>query len=200
MRRKIFFYALFFILSATGLIFIQSEIVSLSTAHLITADENKVPDFAFVLVLGSGNTPDTASRNLSFGFRMAKAARLYKAKKPREITVSGVSNIIYYNEPNDMKNELIELGVPGSILYPDHGGQRTFLSVKRMKSRVGVEPFIIISQRNQLERALYIARCLGVECSGLEAAPVPRMKWWAFEVHEILARAKCQVECIFNRN
>jgi SanA protein len=197
--RKIIFVTLFLFLGWTGFVVSLNKIVSLSTADLISDRENELPDYPYILVLGSGNTPDPASRNYSFSSRMDKASAIYRVKNPKKIIVSGLSNRLYYNEPNDMRTALMESGVPAEVIYPDHGGLRTFLSVKRMKEKFGAEPVIIISQRKQLERALYIARSLNITCAGLEAAPVPRMNNLSCDMYEMIARVKCQAECIFNR-
>ena len=53
-----------------------------------------------------------------------------------------------------MKNELIKKGISASVIYPDHGGLRTFLSVKRTQIIDPAVPLVIISQRKQLERDL----------------------------------------------
>lgn len=191
-------FFLLFLLLFSGLIVITDSLIRLSTAKQISNNVLLMPDNALVLVPGSGTTTDPASPNYSFSFRMKKTTELFKTGKTKKIIVSGISNKIFYNEPNDMKNKLISFGIPARIIYPDHGGTRTFLSVKRVKLHGDIQMLIIISQRKQLERALFIANCLNIPAKGLEADQVPFQVSPQEEFHELLSRVKCVAECLIN--
>jgi len=186
------------VMTAAGMLVIQSKMISFSSQSFISGEVMRMPPYTSALVLGSGTTTDPASRNYSYSSRMDVTASLYRKGGLKKITVSGASNKIYYNEPNDMKRALMEMNVPGSVIYPDHGGLRTFLSVKRFRELNPDVPVIIISQRQQLERALYIARCLKMQAFGLEAAPTPADEMKSSVIREIFARAKCRIECMIN--
>jgi SanA protein len=188
----------FCLLLVAGVIVIQSKMISLVTQNKITNNVNHLPDYHIVVIPGAGTTTDPASPNYSFEARIKKTVELYQTGRINKIIVSGISNKMFYNEPNDMKNALIKYGVPAQIIYPDHGGVRTFMTVKRAGRYSGNAPFIIVSQRKQLERALYIARCLNVEATGLEADTEVDTEDLSDDVYEMVARVKCIAECIFN--
>ena len=83
-------------------------------------------------------------------------------------------------------------GVPARAIYPDYGGRRTFNSVLRLRSITGVKSVVIVSQLAHVERALYLARSLGIDAWGFPAReegpvnPVERLMlvaaalraWW----------------------
>lgn len=191
-------YFLLSLVMMAGLIVLTDNIIRLSTKNQISSDPAKMPSKAVVLIPGSGNTTDPASPNYSFNYRMNKTKELYQSGKISKIVVSGISNVPNYNEPNDMKNALISMDIPTHLIYPDHGGSRTFISVKRIKLQKNLHTIIIISQRKQLERALFIANCLHLNAYGLEAQPVPYYESKKEIIHEMLSRVKCLLECSIN--
>lgn len=195
---KIYWRISCYILLPLATIILNAKIISLSTNYRITDQLSVLPAYPVGLILGSGTTSDPSSINYSFASRMDKGSELYRSGKIKRIIVSGVSNKPYYNEPNDMKSALVELGVPANSIYPDHGGLRTFLSIKRAYKDKKVRQVIVISQRKQLERAIFIARCLGMDAWGLEADALPYKESSGDRIHELLARVRCIIDCIFN--
>lgn len=138
-------------------------------------------------------------RNVSSAFfegRMQATAELWKAGKLRCIIVSGDNREKYYNEPRDMKAALVALGVPADRIVCDYAGLRTYDSVVRAHRIFGAEHITIISQREHAERAVTIARCLGLNAEGY-AAPLPdvtrRLKARQY-VRERLARLAMLVD------
>ena len=161
----------------------------------IYTDVNKIPYRKNTLVPGSGSSPEGLWQNLTFEYRMQAVTALYRNHKTSRIIVSGISNRMYYNEPNDMKAALLAAGIPSAAIYPDHGGINTWASVERSASYYGCKEITIVSQSEQLERALFIAWLMGYDAIGFEADPVPhRHRYWT--VREYLARAKCIVDFI----
>jgi SanA protein len=55
------------------------------------------------------------------------------------------------------------------VIYRDFAGLRTVTSIVRARDIYGQKRFIIVSQRDHLDRALYLARHLGVEAWGYDA-------------------------------
>ena len=125
------------------------------------------------LVLGCSKRFSSGMPSLYFNGRMEAAARLWKTGKLRCIIVSGDNREIYYNEPRDMKNALVELGVPADKIVCDYAGLRTFDSVVRARHIFGADKITIISQSYHVKRAVTIARHLGIDAEGYCAEHIP---------------------------
>ena len=133
-------------------------------------DVSKVPKTRVGLLFG---TTDRVSgrENLYFRYRIEAAAKLWKAGKLDLLIVSG-SQALYYSEPEKMQKALIARGIPESRIICDIEGVRTFDSVVRAKEIFGVDSMVVISQRFQNERAIYIAQANGIEAYGFNARDV----------------------------
>jgi SanA protein len=70
----------------------------------------------------------------------------------------------------------------------DPHGLRTFDSVARAKLVYGLGQFTLISQRFHNERAVYIARALGLSVVGYNAGDPPRMRLDEMRYREPFAR------------
>lgn len=124
------------------------------------------------LVLGCSKQFSRGVPSLYFEGRMEAAARLWKSGKLSCIIVSGDNREIYYNEPRDMKNALIKLGVPEQKIVCDFAGLRTYDSVVRASRVFGARNITIISQGYHVKRAVATARQLGIDAEGFCAAPI----------------------------
>ncbi|MBR5886648.1 MAG: YdcF family protein [Akkermansia sp.] len=121
------------------------------------------------LVLGCSKYISRGHRNLFYSKRMEAAAALWKSGKVSCLIVSGDNRAENYNEPRDMKNSLIALGVPADRIVCDYAGICTYDSVKRANRIFGAQQLIIVSQESHVERAVAIARYLNIEAEGLNA-------------------------------
>ena len=108
-----------------------------STQQRVYEDVATVPHNKVALVLGTSSRLVGGKPNPFFVNRMAKAAELYKQKKVEHFILSGDNRTIYYNEPETMRDALIALGVPDSIITLDYAGIRTFDSIVRSKEIFG---------------------------------------------------------------
>ena len=125
------------------------------------------------LVLGCSKRFSSGMPSLYFNGRMEAAARLWKTGKLRCIIVSGDNREKYYNEPRDMKNALVKLGVPEDKIVCDFAGLRTYDSVVRARRIFGAQQITIISQSYHVKRAVATARQLGIDAEGFCAARIP---------------------------
>lgn len=121
------------------------------------------------LVLGCSKYISSGHRNYFYLKRMEAAAALWHSGRVRCIIVSGDNRHKSYNEPRDMKNSLIALGVPADRIVCDFAGVCTYDSVARANHIFGAQQLVIVSQENHAERAVAIARHLGIEAEGLNA-------------------------------
>lgn len=137
--------------------------------------------------------------NLYFRYRIDAAVRVWKAGKLETLIVSGDfdSSRPYYNEPQKMKQALIERGIPGERIVCDPKGLRTLDSVVRAKEIFGTNSMLMISQRFQNERAIYLAKANGIEAYGFNARDVETQAGLKTRVREIGARVKMWLDVNF---
>ncbi len=170
------------------LVFYTNWRISWSTAEYIYDDISKVPENMVALVPGTSSKLANGSTNLYFKYRIEAVAELYKARKIRYVILSGDNGTKSYNEPKEMKAELIRQGVPDSVIYPDYAGFRTFDSVIRAWKVFGQKRYTFVSQLFQNERAIYIARAHGIEAIGYNAKDVGYYSGFKTKTREMLAR------------
>lgn len=163
----------------------------------VTSELSKLPNEKTGLLLGTSKTLSNGTPNAYFFNRIIAAAELYKSGKIQNIIVSGDNSKKDYNEPEEMKNELIKAGVPAEKIFEDFAGFRTLDSVIRAKEIFGQNSYIIISQRFHNERAVYLARKNGIEAYGYNAADVNKYAGIKTNAREKLARAKVFWDFIF---
>ena len=136
------------------------------------SEARDVPVRAPVLVLGCSPT-FMGSPNGYFHNRMDTASELWKDGKATVFIVSGDNSSHAYNEPEWMKQALVERGVPEERIVCDFAGLRTLDSVVRMKEIFGVSTMIVVSQEFHNERALAIAAHEGMAAWAVSAPNSP---------------------------
>jgi SanA protein len=126
--------------------------------------------------------------------RIRATIQLWQVGKIRAVLISGDNSTPHYNEPDQMKKDLIAAGVPAEFITCDYAGLRTLDSVFRASMVFGLHSVVIVSQKEHLERALYLASAVDIDAVGLIAADAP--KWWQVrqKVREALARVKALVD------
>jgi SanA protein len=184
-----------FLLGLAGVLF-SFALIFYADHAAIEAAEGKlfdeaaeVPEADVALVFGCKKTFQ-GRQNLYFKHRIEAAAELWKAGRVKCFIVSGDNHSHDYNEPQDMKDALIEAGVPEAKIVCDYAGLRTLDSVVRAKEIFGVEKIILISQKFHNERAAYLAESVGLEVVGLNAQSVTGPAARKTDSREKLARVK----------
>lgn len=101
--------------------------------------------------------------------RAQVALEAYRAGKAPKILISGDHSRGDYDEVNTAKAFFLKNNVPGEDIFVDYAGFDTYDSVYRAKYIFRVESLIICTQEFHLPRALYLARELGIDASGIRA-------------------------------
>lgn len=153
------------------------------------SDIDKLPKTEVGLVFGTTHRVD-GRENLYFRYRIDAAAEIFRAGKVRTLIVSGDNRTDYYNEPQRMREALIARGVPPDRIVRDFGGRRTLDSVVRAKEVWGVTEILLISQRFQNERAIYIAKAHGINAFAYNTRDVESAAGLKTKFREIGARVK----------
>lgn len=166
----------------------KGRIVSADTAD--ACFENA--DVIFVLGCGvkQDGTPSDMLRD-----RLDTALALYENGVASKILVSGDHGSESYDEPNAMKDYLVENGVAPSDVFMDHAGFSTYESMYRAKAVFGIETMIVVTQKYHLYRALYDADCFEIDAYGVAADLHEYRGQIMREIREIAARIKDALYC-----
>ncbi len=171
MKKKAFILKLCLLVPVLLLV-ISNQIIRFSTTHYLYDSVELIPYNEAGLVLGTSPRVRNGGPNPYFTNRMEAAAELYHNEKVSVLIVSGDNRTRYYNEPEQMRRALVELGVPSSSIILDQAGLRTLDSVLRARDVFNHNEITIISQRFHNQRAVYIARQKGMKVHGLNARDV----------------------------
>jgi SanA protein len=147
-----------------------------------------VPRMRVALVLGTSERMAGGKRNPFFENRIATAAQLYKEGRVQVLLVSGDNRTHYYDEPAMMRRALLRLGIPSYAIWQDDGGTRTIDSIRRCRRVFGQTECVIVSQRFHNQRALFLARAVGLQAVACNAAPVPGWAGIRLELREVGAK------------
>lgn len=130
--------------------------------------------------------------------RMKTAISLYKSNTVKKLLLSGDYASDDYNEVGAMKRYALENGVREDDIVLDYSGFSTYETVSRAKKLFGVDRAIIVTQKYHLYRAIYIARSVGMEAVGADAAIRKYRGQFYRDIREILALDKDFLLCLFD--
>ena len=154
----------------------------------------EVPSVKVGLLLGTSKKVKSGRLNLYFKYRIEAATELIKSGKIQYLVISGDNGNSEYDEPTDMKLELIKNGIDSTKLYLDYAGFRTFDSVVRVKEIFGQDTVLVISQKFHNERSIYIADQLGIKAIAFNATDVQKNYGFKTSVREKFARVKVMLD------
>ncbi len=185
------------VLSVLGLVLLAACIVayanlapSWAARGRLFDDPAALPDIKVALVFGTTDRLNGGGENPYFRYRIDAAEAVWKAGKVKTFIVSGDNRSEFYNEPDKMKQALIERGIPSRRIIGDFAGLRTLDSVVRAKEIFGLDSVIFISQPFQNERGIYLAQANGIDAYGFNARDVSVQIGFKTKVREIGARVK----------
>lgn len=193
-HKKFVKWNLFIITFLFGLIFSCNYWIVDSTKKQIYTDVNSIPTRKVGLVLGASKKTSRGTNNLYFTYRIQAAFELFKSKKVQYLLLSGDNHVKGYDEPSDMREALIALGVPDSCIVLDYAGFRTLDSVVRSNEVFGEDSITIISQEFHNQRALFIANKNNINAIGFNSKEVNKNYSFKTRVREYFARVKCVLD------
>jgi SanA protein len=127
---------------------------------------DELPTVEAAIVLGTAPYGAHGQRYRTLSRRLRTAADLWSHGKVRYLIVSGNRIDADYDEPSRMRDGLAALGVPPEFVYRDPLGTRTWESMIRARDTYGLRRVIVVSERDHLARALFIAHHLGLQAWG----------------------------------
>lgn len=175
-------------------------IVKNSAKGLLYDDVQAIPNRKVGLLLGTSPYTAKGLENQYYTNRIEAAAELYFAHKISYILISGDNHRHGYNEPEEMRQSLIALGVPDSVIYLDYAGFRTFDSMVRAKKVFREDSVTVISQHWHNERAIYIAQHYQLEAIAYNAKEVYyRKAYLKNHAREAAAKSKAVLDVMFHK-
>jgi SanA protein len=161
-----------FVLAVATLLMVASMARSVTDAwgRAYTVDDRaRLSRVDAVLVLGTSPYGYRGQDQWTLSHRLDIAAGLWHGDFADHFLVSGIQIGDDYDEATIMRDELVQRGVPASAIELDHKGNRTWDSILRARTVFGKRRLIIVSQRDHLGRALFLARHAGIEAWGVAA-------------------------------
>ena len=203
-RKRIFFrtvkwsIAILLVISIFSIVLANNAIKGNAKGRLFD-NVGKTPYNKVGLLLGTSKHLSDGRNNLYYVSRISATFELYKNHKIDYLVISGDNGLKGYNEPEDMKNDLVQLGMPDSIIYLDYAGFRTYDSVIRMNKIFGQNNFTVISQQFHNERAIYIANHFGLNVIGFNAKDVNKYFGVKTKIREQFARVKVFIDILTSK-
>lgn len=184
MKRRIGF-ALFLLLLLLLLVF--PFLIIQTGKNAIYKNTDEISDPRVLIVFGAGLRSDGRPSDVLMD-RLLTAAELFEAGKATRILVSGDNRFKNYNEPQVMRDVLVdELGIPAEALAVDYAGRRTFDTCARARELWGVDAAILVSQEFHLPRAIWTCSTLGIDSRGVSATRQSYVKDALFKAREWIA-------------
>jgi SanA protein len=196
-RRRYTIMGFMLLLAVLSLFWIANKAIEDAIQGRIFSTAESIEKHKVGLLLGTSKLLKDGRTNLYFQYRIDAAVELFENGKIEHVLISGDHGINTYNEPLDMKNELMQRGIPESNIHLDYAGFRTLDSVVRAKEIFGQSSFIVISQRFHNERAVYLAIQNDIDAIGFNARDVDRIMGFKTNSREKLARVKAYLDILF---
>jgi SanA protein len=196
-RRRLFLYLLLVaLLIFVGIIIAANVIINKATEGKLYSDVKKIPYNKTGILLGTSKFLSNGAVNPFYSNRIKAAADLIRAGKIKYLVISGDNSRKDYNEPQQMKDDLIKQGIDSTVLYLDYAGFRTFDSMIRLKEIFGQTQVTVISQPFHNERAIYIGSKNGIAAIGYNAQDVGDQAGFKVQLREKFARVKVFIDAL----
>ncbi|MGB0871473.1 MAG: SanA/YdcF family protein [Flavobacteriales bacterium] len=195
LKRLSFFLGFIFIL-----IFAINTLVEQKVKPYLFDDINSVPKNKVGLLLGTSKyTGGGKYINFYYKYRLDAAKALFEADKIEYILISGDNATRYYDEPTQMRKDLIAMGIPDSNIVLDYAGFRTLDSVVRAKKVFKTDQLTVISQKFHNQRAIYIGKYKDMKMIGFNAKDISIRAGFKTQIREKFARVKMMLDLITNK-
>lgn len=172
--------------------------ISYKAKNKTSANIQRIPQSKYALLLGTSMLMDNGDTNLFFKYRCLSAFNLWRANKFDYLVISGDSANSRYDEVEWMRNKMLELGMPDTVIIKDKKGFNTLASLEFCKDSLKTQSLIIISQRFHNERAMLLAQKIGMIAVGYNAKNVYTWYGWKTMVREFAARIKATLQILIN--
>ena len=172
-------------------VFAVTNVVTIVGAKgsIVSAEEASISSADAIVVLGASVYADGTPSGI-LQDRLDDGIALYFAGVAPKIIMSGDNGTASYNEVRVMKQYAIARGVPSEDIFCDHAGFSTYESMYRAKYVFGCQRIVVATQTYHLYRALWSAKSLGMQATGVPSDYREYQKQLQYDIREIPARTK----------
>jgi len=175
-------------------VFACNKIIQQAAEGKLYSDIDNIPYRRTGLLLGTSKFTTNSDINPFYKYRIEAAVALIKSGKITYVIVSGDNSRKDYDEPTEMRDDLVAAGVDSTRIYPDYAGFRTFDSMVRAREIFGQDSLTVISQAFHNERAVYIGTREGLSVIAFNASDVSKRSGLFTSIRERFARVKVFVD------
>lgn len=176
-------------------LFSNLYIIRKSNPYLFESSDS-LPKSIYGVVLGTNKYLLKGGLNEYFKDRVTECGKLYDAGKIKKIIVSGHVDGKYYNEPEQLKKELVKMGIDSSNILIDTTGDRTLNTIENLKSMDILDSVIIVSQKFHNQRAVFIAREMGIQAVGYNVPDHLTQKNYKTYIREVFSKTNAFFEVL----
>jgi SanA protein len=157
------------------------------------AGPSEAPNAEVAIVLGAKVWPGGTPSNM-LEDRLLTGVELYRRGKVGKLLLSGDHGQVGYDEVNAMRTFVLDRGVPPEDVFMDHAGFSTYDTMYRARDVFQVRDALVVTQGFHLDRAVYTARALGLNATGVPADLRPYQNEGRFAARDWVARCKALVQ------
>lgn len=179
-------------------VFAVTNVVTIvgSKDSIVSADEASISSADAIVVLGASVFADGTPSGI-LQDRLDDGIALYFAGVAPKLIMSGDNGTESYNEVRVMKQYAIAQGVPSEDIFCDHAGFSTYESMYRAKYVFGCQRIVVATQTYHLYRALWSAKSLGMQATGVPSDYHEYQKQLQYDIREVPARTKDFFKALF---
>lgn len=172
-------------------VFAVTNVVTIvgSKGSIVSVDEASISSADAIVVLGASVFADGTPSGI-LQDRLDDGIALYFAGVAPKLIMSGDNGTESYNEVRVMKQYAIAQGVPSEDIFCDHAGFSTYESMYRAKYVFGCQRIVVATQTYHLYRALWSAKSLGMQATGVPSDYHEYQKQLQYDIREVPARTK----------
>lgn len=179
-------------------VFAVTNVVTIvgSKGSIVSAEEASISSADAIVVLGASVFADGTPSGI-LQDRLDDGIALYFAGVAPKLIMSGDNGTESYNEVRVMKQYAIAQGVPSEDIFCDHAGFSTYESMYRAKYVFGCQRIVVATQAYHLYRALWSAKSLGMQATGVPSDYHEYQKQLQYDIREVPARTKDFFKALF---
>ncbi len=179
--------------AATALVTGANVLVTWQGGRHCVGGPEAAPGATAAIVLGArvlpGGSPSHMLRD-----RLQTGVDLYRSGQVQKLLLSGDHGRTTYDEVRAMRDYVVARGVPAEDVFMDHAGFSTYDTMYRARDVFQVREVLVVTQAFHLDRAVYTARALGLQATGVPADLHVYRNAWRFAIREWAARCKALVQ------
>ncbi|WP_370188308.1 vancomycin high temperature exclusion protein [Aeromicrobium sp.] len=148
-----------------ALVVVANLVVVGRTSERITRVLDDLDPAQVAIVPGAGVYPD-GSLGRPVEERVRAALELYDRGLVEKILVSGDNGTPSYNEPDAMRDAVLEAGVPAADVFTDYAGFSTWHTMRRARDVFEADTAIVVTQGVYAARTVDLGVAAGLDVQG----------------------------------